>query len=153
MKNIRSINVDLDKYTNNVINNLAKAQRNTAENIWESLSENANMDTGAFISSIKIEDTQITEERIKTFIGSDLQVVDSNGQSYNLGFLLENGTMPHTIVPVNGEYLVFEKDGKTIFTKLVHHPGMRAYNNYKNALNSNLSTYKANIKKAMRDSL
>ena len=153
MKNIRSINIDLDKYSKNVINNLAKAQRNTAEDIWEYLFENANMDTGTFISSIEIEDTQITEDSIKTFIGSDLKVVDSNGQSYNLGFLLENGTMPHTIVPVNGEYLVFEKDGKTIFTKLVHHPGMRAYNNYKNALNSNIRAYKANIKKAMRDSL
>lgn len=36
---------------------------------------------------------------------------------------LEEGTGPHDIFPVNKRFLKFTKDGKTIFSKHVHHPG------------------------------
>lgn len=97
MKAMAQIGVDLDKFTNKLEKNLKQAQRNTAERIWEHLSVNANMKTGAFIASIRIDDTKQNEDTISTFIGSDLTVTSKAGNSYNLGQLLETGTMPHAI--------------------------------------------------------
>lgn len=97
MKAIAQVGVDLDKFTDRLKNNLKQAQRNTAERIWEHLSVNANMKTGAFIASIQIGNTEEDGDTIKTFIGSDLTVTSKVGNSYNLGQLLETGTMPHAI--------------------------------------------------------
>lgn len=38
---------------------------------------------------------------------------------------LEYGTKPHTIAPQNKKALLFKKDGKDIFAKIVHHPGTK----------------------------
>ena len=97
MKKVAQIGVDLDKFTQRLQNNLKAAQRNTAERIWEHLSVNANMKTGAFIASIRIDDTKQDGDKISTFIGSDLQVTSKAGNSWNLGKLLETGTVPHAI--------------------------------------------------------
>lgn len=97
MKDIVVIGADLDKFTERLMQNLKYAQKNTAESIWEHLVENSNMKTGAYIASIKIEDTKEEGGKISTFIGSDLQVTSKAGNSYNLGKLLETGTMPHAI--------------------------------------------------------
>ena len=97
MKKIEHLNADLDMFSKKLLNNLKQSQRNTAERIWEHLSENANMKTGAFISSIEIGNTEQDGDKITTFIGSDLQVTSKSGDSYNLGKLLETGTMPHAI--------------------------------------------------------
>ena len=123
---------------------MKQAQRNTAERIREHLSENANMRTGAFIASIQIGNTEEDGDTIKTFIGSDLTVTSKAGNSYNLGQLLETGTMPHAIPNAFGWGENFGIDPN-------FHPGMRAYNNYRNALNDNITTYKENIRKAIRE--
>ena len=144
MKAIAEIGVDLDKFTKKLESNLKQAQRNTAEKIWEHLSTNANMKTGAFIASIRIDDTKQDSRKISTFIGSDLQVTSKNGDSYNLGQLLETGTTPHAIPNAFGWGENFGIDPN-------FHPGMRAYNNYRNALNDNIIVYKQEIKKAIQE--
>lgn len=97
MKLIAQVEGDLDKFTKKLKNNLKNANRETAERIWEHLVEHSNMKTGAFIASIEIDETKEDGDKISTFIGSDLQVTCKAGDSYNLGQLLETGTMPHAI--------------------------------------------------------
>ena len=145
MKSVVVIGSDLDKFSNRLINNLKQAQRNTAESIWENLVENSNMKTGAYIASIQIEDTKEEGGKISNFVGSDLQVTSKAGDSYNLGLLLETGTRPHAIPNAFGFGENFGIDPN-------FHPGMKAYNNYRNALNQNINTYRENIKKAIKES-
>ena len=145
MKMIATLSTDLQKFSEKLERNLLKAQRDTAERIWEHLVENSNMDTGAYIASIQIGDTKKDGDTISTFIGSDLQVTSKAGNSYNLGQLLETGTMPHAIPNAFGFGENFGIDPN-------FHPGMKAYNNYKNALNANTETYKSNIAKAIKES-
>ena len=97
MKAIARLGVDLERFSEKLENNLKQAQRNTAERIWENLVENSNMRTGAYIASIQIDDTKQEGDKISTFIGSSMQVTSKAGDSYNLGQLLETGTMPHAI--------------------------------------------------------
>ena len=145
MKSIATLSGDLSKFTEKLENNLIQAQRETAERIWEHLSNNANMKTGAFIASIQIDNTKKDGDKISTFIGSDLMVTSKAGDSYNLGQLLETGTMPHAIPNAFGWGEDFGIDPN-------FHPGMRAYNNYRNALNDNIATYRDNIRKAIKES-
>lgn len=46
---------------------------------------------------------------------------------YTLLEVLEYGSRPHRIFPVNGSFLAFEVDGETVFAKNVHHPGTVPY--------------------------
>jgi hypothetical protein len=39
--------------------------------------------------------------------------------------VVEYPTRPHTIVPRNGRFLVFQVGGRTVFARSVHHPGTR----------------------------
>lgn len=144
MKRIEQLSTDLKSFSRRLENNLKQAQRNTAERIWEHLSENANMKTGAFIASIQIDSTKQDNEKISTFIGSSLQVTSKAGDRYNLGQLLETGTMPHAIPNAFGYGEDFGIDPN-------FHPGMRAYNNYRNALNDNIVTYRQEVKKAIEE--
>ena len=102
------------------------------------------MKTGTFIASIQIDNTKEEGDKISTFIGSDLMVTSKAGDSYNLGQLLETGTMPHAIPNAFGFGEDFGIDPN-------FHPGMRAYNNYRNALNDNIITYKDEIRKAIKE--
>ena len=144
LKSIERIGVDLDKFTKKLEDNLKQAQRDTSERIWEHLVENSNMKTGTYIASIRIDDTKQDGDKISTFIGSDLMVTSKAGRSYNLGQLLETGTMPHAIPNAFGFGEDFGIDPN-------FHPGMKAYNNYRNALNDNKEIYKENIKKAIKE--
>lgn len=145
MKAIAQLSVDLEKFSNKLENHLKQAQRNTAEKIWENLVENSNMKTGAYIASIEIDDTKQEGNKISTFIGSSMQVTSKAGDSHNLGQLLETGTMPHAIPNAFGFGEDFGIDPN-------FHPGMRAYNNYRNALNENIATYKEEISRAIKES-
>lgn len=144
MKKIAVFSKDFSEFTDKLKDNLIKAQRDTSERIWEHLVENSNMKTGAYIASIQIDETEVEGDKISTFIGSDLMVTSKAGNSYNLGQLLETGTRPHAIPNAFGFGEDFGIDPN-------FHPGMRAYNNYKNALNDNIYTYKENIRKAIRE--
>lgn len=39
--------------------------------------------------------------------------------------VLEYGSKPHVIEPKSAKFLHFQKDGKDIFAKIVHHPGTK----------------------------
>lgn len=145
MKAIARLSTDLERFSKKLDDHLKQAQRNTAEKIWENLVENSNMKTGDYIASIQVEDTKQDENKISTFIGSGMQVTSKAGDSYNLGQLLETGTMPHAIPNAFGRGEEFGIDPN-------FHPGMKAYNNYRNALNENITTYKEEISRAIKES-
>lgn len=152
MKDIRYIGRDLSEYKNNVLEKIINAQRITSQKIWEDLSENANMETGAFISSIQIDKTKYDNNTISTFIGSDLSVYTKDGKSYNLGYLLETGTSPHAIPNAFNFGEIYGYDSEMYKRTLDPdwHPGTRAYNNYRNALNNSLPDYRRRIKEALK---
>lgn len=59
-------------------------------------------------------------------VGGELRTVVTNTAPY--ATYLERGTRPHVIVPVRARFLVFQaRDGRTVFTKKVNHPGTRPY--------------------------
>ena len=158
MKEISQLSKDLETSWGKLVRGLMSAQSMTANDILDDLRMNANMDTSEFVESIYRTETKYDGETIETFIGSDLQVTSSEGKKYNLGWLLEVGTSPHTIRPVNkkglfwGEY----KDGdpdKPIIRKRVEHPGTIAYNNYRIAKNNATPQYRERIKKAIKEAM
>lgn len=151
MRDIATLSAYLDKFTNKVIENVTKAQRETAESICEDVVDNAPMDTGGYISSIKISPTQHDGNTIKTEIYTDATVSTLGGATYNLGYLLENGTSPHLIEPVNANVLHFQIGGEDIFAKRVNHPGTTARPHFKPALEKNINTYLQNIDKAVKE--
>lgn len=151
MKDIKNISSDLKGFKTGVINKLIEAQRESATDMLEQVINDSPFVTGEYIASLYKSETLYDGEKISTFIGSNLNVVDSKGNAYNLGYLLEKGTRPHVIKPVNADYLVFEIDGKLIHTKLVNHPGTKGQNIYYNALESNKATYHRNIRRAIKE--
>ena len=54
MKNIESLSVDISKFGEKVIDNLKKAQRDTAEQVYQDVISLAPIKTGAYRESIKI---------------------------------------------------------------------------------------------------
>ena len=57
-----------------------------------------------------------------------LQNASGEKKSYSLLEVLEYGSPPHSIAPVNAKTLHFTtKDGKEVFTKQVDHPGTKPY--------------------------
>ena len=150
MKLISQLSIDLERASKKVIDNLIQAQQDAAKDIWNEVVSTAPMKTGGFITSIEVSPTTRENDTIKTLIGSKLTVTSLEGKSYNLGKLLETGTMPHKIVAVNARVLT---DGENFFGKEVNHPGTRAYNFYQNALNKNKTNYKKRIKQAVKEGM
>ena len=151
MKNIDTLSKDFEKWADKLTNNLIKAHDETADDILNELKMNVNWNTGEFCESIKRTPTMEINGVLVTGIGSNMEVVSSNGKRYKLGQLLEYGTSPHLIEPVNSKYLVFEIDGRKIFTKRVNHPGTVAYNNYANALHNNEQRHRERISNAIKE--
>ena len=153
MKQISELSKDLEKSWDKLVRGLMSAQSMTANDILDDLRMNANMDTSEFVESIYRTNTELKGDAIETFIGSKLKVTSSDGKSYNLGWLLEVGTNPHIIRPVNAKRLRFEVNGKEVFAKEVNHPGTVAYNNYRNAKNNAKTQYRERIKKAVQEAM
>jgi len=151
MKSIETLSDDFEKWTKKLTDNLIKAHDETADDVLDYLKMNVNWDTGEFCESIKRTPTMEIDGYLVTGIGSNMEVVSSSGKRYKLGQLLEHGTSPHLIEPVNSQYLVFEIDGKKIFTKRVNHPGTVAYNNYANAVQNNEEMHKQRISNAIKE--
>lgn len=150
MKDTRRLSIDLENASKKIINNLIQAQQDTAKDIWNEVVSTAPMKTGDFIASIEVSPTEYTGSEIKTTIGSSMTVTSLSGKEYNLGQLLETGTMPHKIVAVNSRVLT---DGENFFGKEVNHPGTKATNFYMNALNKNKTNYRKRISKAIKEGM
>lgn len=154
MKKVFNIKNDLKKIEKNIIKNLVEAQVQTAKQIQKDAKERAPKNTGAYAESIIVEPTKVEENKISTFIGSSMTVSSKGkGNIYNLGYLLETGTSPHLIFPVNSNVLHFQIDGVDVFTKYVQHPGTTAMPHYNPALLKNKSLHKKNIKNAIKKAI
>lgn len=66
----------------------------------------------------------ITKRKPSKFVGELHSNARSNGRPYWQD--VQYGTNPHVITPKNGKFLVFEKDGKTVYARKVNHPGTAA---------------------------
>lgn len=153
MKDISQLSKDLEQKMGKLIDRLKIVQSDAADEVLEHLRMNANMDTSEFVESIYKTDTTYDGNMIETKVQSGLQVTSSDGKSYNLGYLLEMGTSPHIIRPVNASALRFEVNGKEVFAKEVNHPGTIAYNNYRNAMNAVRPEYQRKISEAVKEAL
>ena len=152
MKNIASLSVDISKYGDRVIDNLIKAQSNTAYVIQQDAKYYCeDMGTGAYADSIQLSETEYDGATITTKVYSDATVSDLRGNTYSLGELIENGTRPHLIEPLQAQALHFTKGGKDIFAKYVFHPGTVAQPHMIPALQKNIALYKSNIRKALKE--
>lgn len=97
MKDIVQLKNQIDRIKKNIINELIEVQRETAESICEDAKTFA-PGKGPYKSTIKVKETEVNKNIISTEIITDFTVsAKSNGNIYNLGYLLENGTMQHAI--------------------------------------------------------
>lgn len=95
--NLGQLNAKLDTFTHKVIENVKKAQMDTAYDIQNDMYNNAPIDTGVYRESIVVYDQQVSPDRISVEIGTDYKVQAKDGSTYLLGYLLESGTRPHAI--------------------------------------------------------
>lgn len=151
MRNIANLSVDISKYGDRVIDNLIKAQRDTARDLLKDVKLSAPVNTGAYRDSIQMSDTTFDGDTIRTSVYTDATVVDSVGREYNLGELIEYGTRPHLIEPARKQVLKFTIDGQTIFASHVFHPGTVANPHFQLSLQKNIPLYEFNIRKAMKE--
>lgn len=159
MKNIASLSVDISKYGDRVIDNLIKAQRETAKDLLRSVKAAAPKRSGAYKDSIKMSDTKYTGDRIFTSVYTEATVSDSLGREYNLGELIEYGTRPHIIEPATKQKLAFQVDEidpktgekKWVFADYVFHPGTLPNEHFQRSLEGIKPLYEANIRKALKE--
>lgn len=173
MKSLNDLANLFEKLADNIDKNMVKANEKTAQKVYDDIIANA-PGTGAYRESIKIYPTEIKNDVITTFIGSDLVVEnlhgpqsDKNqpakgfsnnapaGTKYNLGYLLEHGTAEHAIPNAFGRgYHWNYTDSEGNFYKGTlepdWHPGSTARQHYSIALIKNKKFYKDNIKLAWR---
>lgn len=153
MKSIDRLSVDILNFGNRSIDNIVKAQKDTAEVIWEDIIANAPYKTGEYVSSIKIGETTNDGNKITTSVYTDATVTaKASGNTYNLGQLLEEGTSPHDIYPVDSSVLSWiDSNGERRFATYVHHPGTVSQPHFLPALNKNRALYMENIRKAVKE--
>lgn len=154
MKDLSQLAVDLQKAKSRIAEEVKIAQLNTAEQIVADAIMYA-PGTGGYASTIHATEPTLEENvaRIKVVSDAMTPVAKSTGNSYNLGFLLENGTKPHIIEPVDAKVLHFTINGEDIFAKIVYHPGFVARPHFTPALNKNKSLYIAELNKAIERAL
>ena len=151
MKDINRLSVDILNFGNRAIDNIIKAQSDTAYVIQQDAKNLAPDDTGAYKESIELGETQVNNGVITTSVYTDATVTTLSGTSYNLGRLLEEGTRPHEIRATNAQALHFTIMGNDVFVKSVLHPGTIAQPHFLPALNMNRALYVENIRKAVKE--
>lgn len=134
------------------LKNLIEAQQEVAMEVCNDVKTLAPKKTGQYAESIKTSETTVNGGVIKTKIYTDAKVISKSGNTYNLGYLLETGTSPHVIEPVDAKVLHFQINGEDIFTKRVQHPGTVAQPHFSKALQMNKLLYRQKINEAIRRS-
>lgn len=76
----------------------------------------APVDTGRLRASIRVERRSFFGLRQRWTVGSDVEYAP----------MVNDGTRPHIIRPRRAKALRFKVGGRTVFAKVVHHPGTRA---------------------------
>lgn len=115
-KVIYDLNKDLQNKVVNIVNEVL-------EEALQELKDTAPVDTGYYKESMKIKEAVKRGNIIKGKVYNDNIVATTSGKEYVLGELLEHGTAPHMIYPVNSPRLHFQINGKEIYAKKVSHPG------------------------------
>lgn len=155
MEDLKGLALHLKKIDKKILNDLAKAQRETAESICKDAQSLA-PGNGEYKNSIKVTNTEMDGKKITTKIVTDVTVTaKSNGNVYNLGALLENGTMPHAIPNAFGWGDLFGYDSYMYKRTLDPnwHPGFVSMPHFIPALNKNKLVYLQNIVDAMNKEL
>lgn len=152
MKHISQLGVDLSKFGERVIENVKNAQSDTAYVIQQEVKFLAPVDTGKYRKTIELGETILENDIIKTEVYTNATVTSELGGEYNLGQLLEEGTSPHDIYPVNKHMLKWQNaKGEWRSAYYVHHPGTVSQPHFLPALNKNIALYKSNITKAIKE--
>jgi len=76
----------------------------------------APVDTGRLRASIRVERRSTFGLRQRWTVGSDVEYAP----------MVNDGTRPHIIRPRRAKALKFKVGGRTVYAKVVHHPGTRA---------------------------
>lgn len=76
----------------------------------------APVDTGRLRASIRTERRSLLGFRLRWTVGSDVEYAAA----------VNDGTRPHVIRPKTKQALRFRIGGRTVFAKVVNHPGTRA---------------------------
>lgn len=103
MKNIERLYVDISNFGNKVIDNLVKAQKETAKQVCEDVKNLAPSKVGKYAESIKVSDTEFKNDVITTHIYTDLQSEDG----YYIGRMIEYGTGIYALQPHIGHTKTF----------------------------------------------
>lgn len=109
MKKIEELAVDFDTFSKNVIQNLLKAEKETALAILERVIIEAPATSGEYISSISIDDPILEENTIKTIVGTDMKSEDG----FFIGRMIENGTGIYALEQHIGKTKTFIESGYT----------------------------------------
>ena len=158
MRDISEMATVLTNKLEEKLEKLKQAQRDTAKVIWEDTVNEAPLNVGGYISSIKLSDTDFKDDVIKTSVYSDLTVWwEKIGKNIPLSAFLEWGTgplgessndYPHgypytTDAPWNYETMAQFLDTGTW--------GMEARPHFYPALQKNIALYKDNLRKALKE--
>lgn len=166
MKLIDQLSADLEKFSTKLIVNLIDAQRETAEKIQQDAKNYSPKPNGEYADSIKVSNTEIEGQTIKTFIYTDMKSEDG----HFIGRMIENGTGIYALEPHIGHTTTFRESGYQYWyvpvTDKIKHPigkvinlygvdfyvahGQRPKPHFKPALYNNIQTYKENLSKAFR---
>lgn len=168
MKMIAELGKDLEYKSKKLINKLIKAQQETAKIIKDNVVAKSPKPSGEYASSIKCSDTKNEEGVIKTSIYTDMKSEDG----YFIGRMIENGTGIYALEPHIGTTKTFIESGyrywyvpassvKRPLGQKININGVEYYvakaqppkPHFKPALDENISTYRANIRKAIREAL
>ena len=168
MKMIAEIQKDLNYKSKKLIQKLIEAQKETAETIKADVVAKSPRPSGEYASSIKCSDTKYEENVIKTSIYTDMKSEDG----YFIGRMIENGTGIYALEPHIGTTKTFIASGyrywyvpassvKRPIGKKITINGEEYYvakaqppkPHFRPALEENIATYRANIKKAIKEAL
>lgn len=137
---------------------LKEAQRETAKAIWEDTVNNAPTNSGGYVSSIQLSDTEYKSDVIKTSVFSDL-IVYWPKKSINipLAAFMEWGTGP--LGESSNDYphgYPYTTDAPWNFIAQMQYEqtgtwGMMARPHFYPALQKNIALYKENLRKALKE--
>lgn len=154
MKDISELSQSISKWTNKIDLNITKAVEDTAQDIYQDVMKLAPEKTGKYKQSIKVDKPRYEKNKVSVEIYTDA-VVESKAlhKRYNLGRLLENGTNPHIILPVDPDGVLhfIDKNGNEVFTKMVQHPGTKEQPHFSPALRKNRRNFKKKLKLAIKE--
>ena len=154
MKRMEQFQVDIEKFSNNMIKRVAEAQQTACQKICKDIKKGAPVKTGNYRDSIQVTKTYIVNNRMVTRIYSNVVLYSDTNNTWwgvPLRRIIEYGTKPHFIKPhkPNGVLRWEDDDGTVHFAKYVWHPGTVANPHWSNAILRNREYYRKTIRKAI----